>query len=250
MNKRRKVYELENKIYREKVIEAIKRINSDAKIDIREKLLFLNKQDIAKCFNCKEEEIAFGDVNFEDMDITICPYKFILGNAYFKDSKITNFDKLQVIFGDVVFSKIKLKSIKNLQYVGGNFEIIFSEINDLGNLRYVNGNLNIFDSKIINLGSLQYSNKDVYISYSEINDLGNLRYINGNLNIFDSKIIDLDSLQYIEDDANISCSKIINLGNIQYIGGNICTNTEILICKCKKIGFNYIYSFKGSGKYE
>lgn len=208
MNKRRKVYELENKIYREKVIEAIKRINSDAKIDIREKLLFLNKQDIAKCFNCKEEEIAFRDVNFEDMDITICPYKFILGNAYFKDSKITNFDKLQVIFGDVVFSKIKLKSIKNLQYVGGNFEIIFSEIN------------------------------------------GNLRYVNGNLNIFDSKIINLDSLQYIEDDANISCSKIINLGNIQYIGGNICTNTEILICKCKKIGFNYIYSFKGSGKYE
>ena len=157
---------------------------------------------LAEYYNCTEEEICTGD--YIPKEETTCPYKVILGNAYFSNSYITDLGKLQSIEEDVDFSN--------------------SNITGLGNLQSIGGSVNFYGSKVTNLGNLQSIGGNPYFSYSNVTDLGNLQSIGGSVDFGRSKVTNLGNLQSIGGNVGFSNSNITDLGNIEYIGGKIITD--------------------------
>ena len=217
--------------------------------------LYLIKDKIATYYNCSEEEIALGDVDFDETDITICPYKIILGNVWLGDSKVTDLGKLQYIGGDADFYLSKVAKLGNLQTIGGYVDFRYSEVTDLGNLeyiggyaifsyskvtdlgklQYIGGYADFYLSKVTNLGKLQYIGGNAYFENSKVTDLGNLEYIGGYAYFTNSKVIDLDNLEYIGGNADFRDSQVTNLSNLKYIGGKIYAYHPILLEQYEKL---------------
>ena len=190
--------------------------------------LYLIKDKIAKYYNCEENEIALGDVEFKWE--SSCPYKVILGNADFRHykeipgiwySKVTDLGNLQYIGGNAFFGDSKVTNLGNLQYIGGYVSFEFSSVTDLENLQYIGGNAYFKSSKVTDLGNLQYIGGNASFGGSKVTDLGNLQYIGGNASFDFSSVTDLGNLQYIGGNAYFEYSKITNLGSLQIIGRDV-----------------------------
>ncbi len=112
------------------------------------------KKSLAKYYNCTEEEICIGD--YTPKEETTCPYKAILGNAYFNNSKVTNLGNLQIVGGNAYFRYSNVTNLGNLQSIGGYVDFENSKVTDLGNLRSVARDLYLIGSKITSLGNIEY----------------------------------------------------------------------------------------------
>lgn len=109
---------------------------------------------LAEYYNCTEEEICTGD--YIPKEETTCPYKVILGNAYFSNSYITDLGKLQSIEEDVDFSNSNITGLGNLQSIGGSVDFGRSKVTNLGNLQSIGGNVGFSNSNITDLGNIEY----------------------------------------------------------------------------------------------
>lgn len=158
----------------------------------------ISKQ-IAAYFNCKEEEIAFGDVDFKNM--TSQPYKIILGNANFEGSAI--------------------ESLANLKLIRGNANFYNSKVTDLGLLETIYGDANFENSILNSLNLLHTIYGNAWLQNSKITDLGDLYYIGKSVNFENSLIESLKNLHIIGNTASFSYSRITHLSKLQTIGGKI-----------------------------
>ena len=209
------------------------------------------KKNIAEYYNCSEEEIAIGDIDFSDMkhrDIKVCPYKIIFGDAYFSDSRVQDLGNLTIIVGDAGFSRSRVQDLGNLTTIGGNAWFDNSQVQDLGNLTTIGGNAYLNHSQVQDLGNLTTIEGNAYLNHSQVQDLGNLTTIGGNAYFFhskvqslnnlttiggnahfeNSKVQDLGNLTKIEGDAVFGNSKIKSFGNIEYIGGEVYAGSELM----------------------
>ena len=198
------------------------------------------KDKLVKYYNCSEEELYVDGIDFSCTDYTKCPYKIIIGNAYFSNSQLTDLGSLQIIGGntyfrnsqvtdlgnlqtiggDAYFGGSQVTNLGNLQTIGGNANFEGSQVTDLGNLRTIGGNANFRNSQIIDLGNLQTIGGDAYARNSKITDLGNLQTIGGYAYFGGTQVTNLGNLQTIGGDADFRNSQIIDLGNLQIIGGD------------------------------
>lgn len=197
------------------------------------------KKYLAEYYNCTEEEICIG--YYKPTKETRCPYKIILGNADFANSKITDLGKLKIIGENAYFDNSNVTNLGKLQSIGGCSYFKNSKITDLGELEIIGecayfSNSNVINlgklqkigrdacfeySKITNLGKLQVIGKSAFFNDSEVTNLGELQSIGGDALFIDSKVTNLEKLQSIGGDAFFRDSKITNLGKLQSIGGNV-----------------------------
>ena len=133
-------------------------------------------------YECKEEEIYVGDqLDFSELDVEVNPYKVIIGNAKFEDSKVSDIGKLKYIVGNADFSHSKIKSLGELESIGGDAFFNGLEIEDLGKLKSIGGNAIFLDSKIKDLEKLKSIGGNCFVN--KINnikfDFEQLEYLGG-----------------------------------------------------------------------
>lgn len=157
------------------------------------------KSEIAEYYDCTEEEIFIGDINFSDSKYTKMPYKVIIGSTGFMHSKIPDFGDLKFIGGNLFVKYAKMTSLKKIQKIMGNVNMY--PLTDLGDLQMVGGN--------------------IYFTFSRVNDLKKLQIIGGYADFRLSEITDLANLQIIGGGANFCRSSITNFGNLQRIEGEV-----------------------------
>lgn len=174
-----------------------------------EERLYKIKGILAEHYKCSEEEIAIGDVNFAETQLTRVPYKVILGNAYFDDSQIEDLGQLEIIEGDASFICSKVKQANKLRYIGGDARFDFSQIEELEQLESIGGS--------------------AYFNYSNVKRLGKLERIGGHANFSFSPIEDLGELRSIGGYAVLCGPKLKCLKNLENVGGTlgIINNTRI-----------------------
>ncbi len=198
-------------------------------------------KNIARYYNCKEDEMLCGDVNFADKEysnLKVCPYKVVIGNAVFRNSQIQSLGNLTIIGRDADFSKSQIQSLGNLTTIGrdalfwdsriqslGNLETIgrdakfnYSEIQFLGNLETIGRDADFRNSQVQSLGNLTTIGRDAYFSISQVQSLGNLTTIGGDADFRNSQIQSLGNLTTIGGDAMFWGLKIQSLGNLTTIG--------------------------------
>ena len=216
--------------------------NTNSNLEELKKKLPKIKKYLAEYYNCTEEEICVGD--YIPKEETRCPYKIILGDAIFGDSKVTDLGELQSIVGSADFYNSNITNLGKLQKIGGSAYFKYSEITDLGKLQKIGGDAYFEHSdvttlgelqkiggsayfasyKITDLGELQIIGEDAYFNRSYLTNLGKLQKIGGSAYFKYSEITDLGKLQKIGGDAYFDNDYITNLGNIEYIGGAIITD--------------------------
>ena len=182
------------------------------------------KKNIIEYYNCSEEEIAIGDIDFSDekhKNLTVCPYKIIFGNADFIDSQVQDLGNLTAIGGDVDFYKSRVKDLGNLTTIGRDVNFVNSQVQDLGNLTTIGRDANFRLSQIRTLGRLTTIGGNVNFANSQVQDLGNLTTIGGDADYYTSKVKSLGKLTTIGGNAYFAYSKVQYLGNLTTIGGYV-----------------------------
>ena len=180
------------------------------------------KKNLAEYFNCTEDQIAIGEVDFskrEYNDVTVCPFTVIFGRAYFGNSFIKDLGNLTFIGGDADFYDSIVNDFGNLTTIGGSVFFPHSEIRNLGKLERIGGDAIFSHSDIVNLGNLTFIGGDADFSDSIIKNLGNLTYIGGDAYFNNSNIQTLANLKTIEGTALFCDSQVKDLGSLTYIGG-------------------------------
>lgn len=198
------------------------------------------KKYLAEYYNCTEEEICIG--YYKPTKETRCPYKIILGNAYFHNFNATTLGKLQIIAGnanfrfstvttlgelqsigeDANFDKSNITDLGELRIIGRDAHLEHSNITNLGELQKIGGNADFANSKITDLGKLKIIGENAYFDNSNVTNLGKLQSIGGCSYFKNSKITDLGELEIIGECAYFSNSNVINLGKLQKIGRDAC----------------------------
>lgn len=199
------------------------------------------KKHLAEYYNCTEEEISLD--NYTPTKETRCPYKIILGNAYFHNFNATTLGKLQFIGGDADFTNSNITDLGKLQSIGGDAYFDNSNLTDLGKLQSIGGYAYFNDSKITTLGELQKIGGKAYFNNSEVTSLGKLQVIGGNVYFKNSKVTSLCKLQVIGGSANFEYSNITDLGELQSIGRNANFSFSKItnLGKLKKIGEDAVF---------
>ena len=192
---------------------------SSNKIALKERLEKI-KGLLAEYYECSEEEIVCNDIRFADTELTQIPYKVILGDADFSNSKIKNVGILEFIGGDAKFTHSEITSLCKIQTITGSADFRNSQVNNLGVLCNVGGNAWFSNSKIKDLLNLQSIGGDADFRNSQVNDLGVLCNIGGTAWFSNSKIQDLLNLQSIGGSADFRDSQVNNLGALCNIGEN------------------------------
>ena len=139
------------------------------------------KKNIVEYYNCSEEEIAVGDIEFSDekhKNLMVCPYKVIFGEAYFNDSQIQSLGNLTTIGGYANFYNSQVQSLGNLTTIGSAY-FGNSQVQSLGNLTTIWGDAYFTWSKVQSLGNLTTIGGDAYFTWSKVQSLGNLTTIGG-----------------------------------------------------------------------
>ena len=193
------------------------RRNKNALIDRLEQI----KKILAKYFKCKEKDIYIGDILFKQREYRIVPYKVILGDADFSDSKVEHLGNLQFVGGSVNFKKSPIENLGKLKCIKGNANFNYSRVRNLGQLQSIGGNASFENDELISLGNLQTIGGNVDFTNSQVMDLGKLQSIGGNVNFDSSKLKNLGQLKNIGGDVNFNFSKVVDLGQLQSIGGNV-----------------------------
>ena len=195
--------------------------NTNSNLEELKKLPKIKKY-LAEYYNCTEEEICIDD--YEPYKETRCPYKIILGNAYFHNFNATTLGKLQIIVGNANFRFSEVTTLGELQSIGGDSHFDGSKVTNLGELRIIGGQADFSLSRIKTLGKLQSIGGSALFYNSEVTDLGELQVIGGNAYFNNSDVINLGKLQKIGEDAVFINSNITDLGNIEHIGDKIITD--------------------------
>ena len=177
------------------------------------------KKYLAEYYNCTEEEICIDD--YEPYKETRCPYKIILGNAYFHDFNATTLGKLQIIVGDANFRFSTVTTLGELQSIGGDSHFDGSNVTNLGELRIIGGQADFSLTRIKTLGKLQSIGGSALFYNSEVTDLGELQVIGGNAYFENSNVTNLGNLKSIGRNADFRNSNVTNLGELRSIGGNV-----------------------------
>ena len=187
-------------------------------------------KNIARYYNCKEDEILFEDVNFADkeyINLKACPYKVIFGNAYFSNSQVQSLGNLTTICRDADFSNSQVQSLGNLTTIGRNADFSNSQVQSLGNLETIGGNADFRNSQVQSLGNLTTIGRDADFENSPIQSLDNLTTIGGDAYFINSQVQSLGNLTTIGRHADFTDSKIIDFGNNEYIG-RFFSNSKLL----------------------
>ncbi|GIW66640.1 MAG: hypothetical protein KatS3mg095_0538 [Candidatus Parcubacteria bacterium] len=194
------------------------------------------KKDLARIFNCREDQIALTDTKITDETIVLwgnltsetaqkwthfpSNLIFVKGYADFQYSQIENLGKLRKIGDDAIFSNSKIKTLSNLEEIGGYVDFTNSQVEDLGKLRRIGNGASFENSKIKTLNNLEEIGGNVYFTNSQVEDLGKLRRI-GNYAYFEnSKIKTLNNLEEIGWNADFRNSEIEDLGKLRRIGSS------------------------------
>ena len=187
---------------------------------------------VAEYYSCSEGEIALGDVNFAETQLTTVPYKIILGDANFRDSQIKSLGLLESIGGDAYFSNSQVKDLGSLRNIGGNANFYGSQVKDLGLLERIGGGAKFENSQIKSLGLLESIGDYAIFRNSQVKELGALRSIGGGASFEDSQIKSLGLLESIGGDAVFCDSQVKDLGALRSIDGAIILdNSQIEILK-------------------
>ena len=158
------------------------------------------KKNIAVYYNCIEDEIVFDGVDFHDLkhkDMKVCPYKVILGYAYFGHSKIKSLGGLKVICGSADFGFSKVQDLGNLETIGRHVSFSYSQVQFLGNLKTIGGSAFFGYSQVQSLGNLTKIGGDAYFSNSKTKGFGNLERI-GEEVFADDELMELYHLEFDE----------------------------------------------------
>ncbi len=221
------------------------------------------KKYLAEYYNCTEEEICIDD--YEPYKETRCPYKIILGNAYFHNFNATTLGKLQIIVGDAnfrfstvttlgelqsiggdsYFDKSNLTDLGELRIIGGQADFSLTRIKTLGKLQSIGGSALFYNSEVTDLGELQVIGGNAYFENSNVTNLGKLQSIGRSVNFRNSDVINLGKLQSIGDDASFGNSNIVDLGNLKSIGRNAdFRNSNVTnLGELRSIGGNVLFSY-------
>jgi hypothetical protein len=159
------------------------------------------------------DRVAFNVDEF-DPDKT----EYLIGDANFGGSQITDLGQLKIITGSVDFALSMLESLGQLQSIGGNTYFAYSQITDLGQLQSIGGDANFRGSQIKSLGQLKIIGGSADFSLSQIKSLGQLQSIGGIVDFEGSQVTDLGQLQSIGGYAKFGDSQIKSLGQLQSIG--------------------------------
>ena len=204
-----------NEELRQKLVKSLEMMNGLNLSDIRKTIKEGNTEKILNVVGIKTQKdkdglliiseykqpsgiLKFADLGLDENEL-FKDIKEIQGNAYFRNSKVTN--------------------LGNLQSIGGDADFRASQITDLGDLQLIGGGAYFRNSQITDLGNLQSIGRNAYFNYSKVTDFCNLQSIGGHAYFENSKVTDLGNLQSIGGDADFIGSQITNLGNLQLIGG-------------------------------
>ena len=138
-----------------------------------------SKKDLAKIFDCREDQIALEDTEITDETIilwgnltsetarkwTHFPKNLMLikGSADFTNSQIEDLGNLRIIGMDADFRNSRIKTLKNLEEIGGSADFTNSKIEDLGNLRRIGWIADFGNAPIKNLGNLKELGGKCYV---------------------------------------------------------------------------------------
>ncbi len=67
--------------------------------------------------------------------------RVLVGEADFRNSKITDLGRLEVITGSAYFDYSQVENLGNLTTIGGDADFTNSEVKNLGNLTTIKGNV-------------------------------------------------------------------------------------------------------------
>lgn len=84
-------------------------------------IIKLAKEKMAEYYHCKEEEICIGD--YKPVEEKICPYKVILGDAYFEKKQIEDLGNLETVLGNL-FEYGSIKNYGKLASIKGRYIVL------------------------------------------------------------------------------------------------------------------------------
>ena len=135
---------------------------------------------LVEYFNCTEEEIYIGDIDFKDIDFETVPYKVIFGNATFTDSLVRRLDTV---------------------FIGGNVDFRNSYVSIFKKLIGIGGNVYAYNSNVKSFQSVKRIGGDANLQLSAVEDLGDLMSIGGNADFLGSQVRGISQLQDIEGEV-------------------------------------------------
>ena len=155
------------------------------------------RKTFAEYYNCQEEEIFCGNIDFKKTNYSTVPYKLILGDVTFSKSNITSLGGLEYILGNAnfcnsqvrdtgdligisqtaYFDKTPVTSLKNIRNIGGSAYFRNCSLVDFGNLQNIARGTYIKNIPAISLGNIENIGWDLYIEAASITDLGNVQRI-------------------------------------------------------------------------
>ena len=205
---------------------------------------------LAEHFECMEDEICIGDVEFlpsyeeldfeEDEDLYYnppdsyteegeevphhcvygaeVPYKVILGDVDFTYYRDTDTEGLIFIGGKADFSNNCYIRSSMIQKITENAIFRQSQITELPMLQSIGGDADFNESQIIKLPMLQSIGRNAHFEESQITELPMLQNIGRDAYFEESQITELPMLQSIGRNAHFEESQITELSMLQSIG--------------------------------
>lgn len=180
------------------------------KVEEKVKILkSMTKEELAKHFKCKPEEICMGDYIARNTTDKVCPYKVIMGFANFENSEVEDLGPLTVIVGKLE------KDYDTALCFGVNFAN--SKITSTGNLRYIYGSAGFANSKITSLGKIQFLGNNLYLDKTKIKNMGKAKelVIEGILSLNNSNLESLGNLVKVNKILLSETSNLKDFGKLK-----------------------------------
>ena len=209
---------------------------------------------VAEVFNCKEEDIYFGDIHNK-----YPYYQVVFGNVEFEgieDEKFTDGCLIGTLIGDLNVRNSRLDNLGFVKTVINNVNVINSNLQDTGALNCILGNFNIsgsrvgyFDSiKRFEPGLILYQNEDEEMLCSlGLNKTPNL-FVGYDLNVTNSKIGSFFGMDKVGGDAVIMDSEVedmyfLTANETTYVKNCNIYNFSIGLGKCLYVGDTKIQEY-------
>ena len=211
------------------------RVENSNKTALKERLWEITGL-LAEHFECSEDEICIGDVQFlppydeyeeEDDDLYYNPPEpcFI---SYTEEGEELPYYReygvevpYKVILGNVDFRYYRGADTGILSYIGGDADFYDNKtIRRLLQIKKICGDAQFADSRVVFLRELEFIGGDACFGGTMIPRLEKIVSIGGNAEFGNSKIKSLGQLLNIGGNANFEESQVSNLGKLRNIGGN------------------------------
>ena len=168
---------------------------------------------LAEHFECSEDEIFIGDVQF------LPSYEELEFEEYDDDEYYDEYDEEEYDDDEFQYYRVYGAEVP-YKVILGNVDFQYYRGADTGNLIFIGGIAYFTDNCYIKSSIIQKIMGNAYFNRSQIKELPMLQSIGGDAGFEESQITKLPMLQSIGGDANFEKSKIAELPMLQSIGRN------------------------------